>query len=94
MTKTVRRPSTPRVTSCALFPNPSCFYVPLCALHAGHAPHFDGETDPLPWINKCEHFFQGYRTMEEEKVWTTSLHLDGAAAEWYFQLERDVGVPS
>jgi len=94
VTKTVRRPSTPRVTSCALFPNPSCFYVPLCALHAGHAPHFDGETDPLPWINKCEHFFQGYRTMEEEKVWTASLHLDGAAAEWYFQLECDVGVPS
>ena len=40
-------------------------------------PHFDGETDPLPWINKCECFFQGYRTMAEEKVWTASLHLDG-----------------
>jgi hypothetical protein len=44
----------------------------------------DGESDPLPWINKCEHFFQGYRTMEEEKVWTAMLHLDGVAAEWYF----------
>ena len=32
--------------------------------------------------------------MEEEKVWTATLHLDGVAAEWYFQLESDVGVPS
>ncbi|XP_039844518.1 uncharacterized protein LOC120704260 [Panicum virgatum] len=32
--------------------------------------------------------------MEEEKVWTASLHLNGVAAEWYFQLERDVGVLS
>jgi len=22
-------------------------------------PHFDGKSNPLPWINKCEHFFQG-----------------------------------
>ena len=32
--------------------------------------------------------------MEEEKVWTASLHLDGVAAEWYFQLERDSGMIS
>jgi hypothetical protein len=32
--------------------------------------------------------------MEEEKVRTTSLHLDGAAAEWYFQLEKEHGVVS
>jgi len=31
--------------------------------------------------------------MEEEKVWTATLHLNGVAAEWYFQLERDVGAP-
>ena len=32
--------------------------------------------------------------MEEEKVWTASLHLDGVASEWYFQLERDFGMIS
>ena len=32
--------------------------------------------------------------MEEEKVWTASLHLDGVASEWYFPLERDYGMIS
>lgn len=27
-----------------------------------------------------------------QQVWTASVHLDGAAAEWYFQLERDHGL--
>uniref|UniRef100_A0A0A9HQ49 Retrotransposon gag domain-containing protein n=1 Tax=Arundo donax TaxID=35708 RepID=A0A0A9HQ49_ARUDO len=30
--------------------------------------------------------------MEEEKVWLTSLHLDGTAAQWYFQMERDFSI--
>jgi hypothetical protein len=46
-------------------------------------PSFDGETDSLLWINKYETYFHGMRTMAEEKVWITSLHLDGVAAEWY-----------
>jgi len=57
-------------------------------------PRYDGESDPLTWLNKCDLFFRGASTMEEEKVWTTSLHLDGVAAEWYFQLERDHGLVS
>ena len=32
--------------------------------------------------------------MEEEKVWTASLHLDGVVSEWYFKLERDYGMIS
>ena len=32
--------------------------------------------------------------MEEEKVWTVSLHLDGVVSEWYFKLERDYGMIS
>jgi len=32
--------------------------------------------------------------LDEEKVWMASLHLDGVAAEWYYQLERDVDVIS
>jgi hypothetical protein len=30
--------------------------------------------------------------MEEGKMWTASLHLDGVAAEWYYALERDHGI--
>lgn len=59
-----------------------------------NSPHFDGESYPLPWLNKCDHFFRGHQVMEEEKVWTAALHLEGAAAEWYCHLERDTGVPS
>ena len=52
-------------------------------------PHFDGESDPLPWINKCESYFRGMCTLEEEKVWMASLHLDGVASEWFYALDRD-----
>jgi hypothetical protein len=33
-------------------------------------------------------------SMEEEKVWITSLHLEGETAEWYYALERDYGILS
>ena len=32
-------------------------------------PKYDGETDPLPWLNQCDTFFRGCRTLEEDKVW-------------------------
>lgn len=57
-------------------------------------PIFDGKEDPLPWLNRCEQFFKGQRTMEEEKVWLASYHLTGAAQQWYYRLERNQGVPS
>jgi len=44
-------------------------------------PHYDGESDPLPWLNKYDSYFRGCRTMDEERVWLASLHLDGAATE-------------
>jgi hypothetical protein len=55
-------------------------------------PRYDGETDPLPWLNRCESYFKGMRTMAAEQVWLASLHLDGAAAEWYYSLEREYGM--
>ncbi|CAL4917571.1 unnamed protein product [Urochloa decumbens] len=57
-------------------------------------PKYDGEEDPLPWINGREIFFRGHDTMDEEKVWMASLHLKGVAAQWYFQMERDFGIVS
>jgi hypothetical protein len=56
-------------------------------------PNYDGESDLLTWLNKCETYFRGMRTMEE-KVWIASLHLEGVAAEWYYALERDYGIIS
>jgi hypothetical protein len=53
---------------------------------------YDGEIDPLPWLNRCESYFRGMWTMAAEQVWLASLHLDGAAAEWYYSLEREYGM--
>lgn len=57
-------------------------------------PTFDGTGDPLPFLNRCEHYFRGQRTMEEEQVWLAALHLHGSAQQWYMRLEADEGVPS
>jgi hypothetical protein len=57
-------------------------------------PRYDGESDPLPWLNRCESFFRGTRTMAAEQVWMASLHMDGIAAEWYYALEREYGLLS
>jgi hypothetical protein len=57
-------------------------------------PHYDGEADPLPWLNRSESYFQGTRTMIVEQVWLASLHMDDVAAEWYYALERDYNMLS
>jgi hypothetical protein len=31
-------------------------------------------------------------TTQEERVWMASLHPEGIEAEWYYALERDVGL--
>jgi hypothetical protein len=56
-------------------------------------PTFDGGGDPLPFLNRCEHYFRGQRTLEEKKVWLAAFHLQGAAQQWYMRLERDEGTP-
>ena len=52
-------------------------------------PTFDGESDPLGWLNKCEHFFRAQRTPENDKVWLASFHMTNVAREWYYMLEHD-----
>jgi hypothetical protein len=55
-------------------------------------PSFNGETDPLTWLNKCATYFHGMGTVDDERGWMASLHLDGIVAEWYYALEWDVGL--
>ena len=50
---------------------------------------FDGKEDPIQWLNRCDQFFDGQRTIEEEKVWLASYHMTGVARTWYGQLQRD-----
>uniref|UniRef100_A0A0E0FC58 SAM domain-containing protein n=1 Tax=Oryza meridionalis TaxID=40149 RepID=A0A0E0FC58_9ORYZ len=57
-------------------------------------PKFDGQGDPLHFLNCCEQFFQGQRTPEEQKVWLASYHLLDGARQWYMRIERDLGTPT
>jgi hypothetical protein len=53
-------------------------------------PTYDGEVDPLPWLNKCGTYFRGMGMTVEERVWMASLHMEGTATEWYYALEHGV----
>lgn len=55
-------------------------------------PTFDGESDRLTGLNKCDNFFRGHQVPEDEKVWMASLYVNGTAADWYYQMERDFGL--
>jgi hypothetical protein len=48
----------------------------------------------VSWLNKCGTYFHGMGTAPKERVWMASLHMEGAAAEWYYALECDVGLLS
>ncbi|KAK1683724.1 hypothetical protein QYE76_044572 [Lolium multiflorum] len=52
---------------------------------------YDGATDPLNWLNQCEQFFRGQRTLASDRTWIASYHLRGAAQTWYYALEQDEG---
>jgi hypothetical protein len=56
-------------------------------------PRYDGKTDPMLFINKCESYFRQQRTMTEERVWMALYNLEDAAQLWYIQLQEDEGTP-
>ena len=56
-------------------------------------PKYDGKSDPLAFINRCESYFLQQRIMEEEKVWMASSNLAAGAHLWYIQVQRDEGTP-
>jgi hypothetical protein len=56
-------------------------------------PWYDGKTDPLIFINRCESYFHRHRIMEE-KVWMASYNLKDSAQMWYIQVQQDEGIPS
>ncbi|XP_066361073.1 uncharacterized protein [Miscanthus floridulus] len=57
-------------------------------------PRYDGKSDPLIFINRCESYFHQQRIMEEEKVWMASYNLEEGAQMWYIQVQEDKGIPS
>lgn len=57
-------------------------------------PWYDGKTDPLAFINRCESYFYQQHVMEEEKVWMASYNLEDGAQMWFIQVQREEGTPS
>jgi hypothetical protein len=57
-------------------------------------PTYDGEVDPLSWLNRCDLFFDAQRTAEADKVGIASFHLVGDAQLWYGQYKDAHGTPS
>jgi hypothetical protein len=57
-------------------------------------PRYDGKSDPLAFINRCESYFFQQRIMEEEKTWMASYNLVDGAQMWYIQVQTDEGTPS
>jgi hypothetical protein len=57
-------------------------------------PRYDGKSDPLIFINRCESYFHQQRILEEEKVWMASYNLEDGAQLWYIQVQTDEGTPT
>lgn len=57
-------------------------------------PRYDGKSDPLIFINRCESYFHQQRIMEEEKVWMAGFNLEDGAQMWWIQVQHDEGIPS
>ena len=57
-------------------------------------PRYDGKSDPLIFINRCESYFHQQQIMEEEKVWMASYNLEEGAHMSYIQVQEDEGIPS
>jgi hypothetical protein len=56
-------------------------------------PKFDGNSDPLAFINRCEAYFVQQRIAAEEQVWMASHHLEDTAQMWYLLVQQSEGTP-
>lgn len=45
-------------------------------------PTFDGQEDPLSWLNRRDQFFHSQHTLVD-KVWLATFHMIGPAQLWY-----------
>ncbi|WVZ50905.1 hypothetical protein U9M48_002111 [Paspalum notatum var. saurae] len=74
-------------------PGPGPGHLPPHFYKLEFTTYYGGE-DPLYWLNHCEQFFRGQRTLASDCTWLASYHLTGAAQTWYYALEQEKGMPS
>jgi hypothetical protein len=56
-------------------------------------PKYDGTSDLLPWLNRCERYFRIRHTLEHQRVAYASFYLTDDAQLWYHRLEVNVRPP-
>lgn len=47
----------------------------------------------MTWLSRCEQFFHGQHTVEDEKIWIAAFHLTDEAQECYTHAEEAYGTP-
>lgn len=52
-------------------------------------PRYDGSTDPLPWMSRCNYYFRHQRVVGEEKMSIVAPHLEHDPQYWFLKLDRD-----
>ena len=46
-------------------------------------PTYDGSEDPLPWLNRCEQYFNIQKMPDGGRVWLAAFYMSGDAQQWY-----------
>jgi len=57
-------------------------------------PKYDGKTDPLAFINRCESFFIHQHVIPAERTWMASYNLQDGAQLWYMHVQDNEGTPT
>jgi hypothetical protein len=54
--------------------------------HKLEFPKFDGNGDPLPWLNHCEHYFHVRRTPDHQRVPFAAFYLLDDVQLWFHRM--------
>jgi hypothetical protein len=59
--------------------------------HKVEFPKFDGSSNLMPWLNRCEHYFKLRNTLENKQVQVASFYQLDDTQVWYHRIELNKG---